>query len=343
MLYIWFGLIIVLVFAFLTHDIYSYLATSLMGHMQCVAIMYTAISQRLIVLAHDDLACEEGLCPAGVHYTYDFSFETPFAQKGLDELMRVDLTCSVSRGWSNSDFIFSNHFAADERGLPDVDIAAQVNTAENLQTRLDYCQEKFTTKYKNDVINLLVVDFWNVGDTLAVVDKYNRQLPPKTEAPSEVPTSVPTASPKPSAAPSANANTNVNIADILLSVAPSLAPILTTAAPTEEPTQIISTLTPTTGATAGATSNPTFSSVNSFFDSILTGDEDTTTGAPSSSNAPPESSLLDDNGIFTVNPTTTNADEEKGEAFNFAEEVKEDEPSNSNGHSFTMPEKDSAP
>jgi len=72
-------------------------------------------TQRLIVFAHDDAACEAdaGQCPLGVHNTFTYAFETPFSSKGVDELMNVTFTCDVNRGWSNSDFVISNHFAVD--------------------------------------------------------------------------------------------------------------------------------------------------------------------------------------------------------------------------------------
>ena len=52
-------------------------------------------------------------------------------------------------------------------------------------------------------MNLLVVDFWNVGDTLSVVMNYGQQLPPKTEAPTNMPSLAPTPTPELSTAPSA--------------------------------------------------------------------------------------------------------------------------------------------
>ena len=271
------------------------------------------MNQRLIIFAHDDITCEEGSCPAGVHNTYDFSFETPFEQKGLEELMRVDLTCSVSRGWSNSDFIVSNHFATDARGLPDVDIAAEVNSAANLQERLDYCQEKFSTIYKNDVINLLVVDFWNVGDTLSVVDAYNRQLPPKTQAPTEMPSVAPTPTPKPSAgppAPTSDSDSNISTA-----VPTKESVQVSTASPTASATiaatgvaTTAATITPTTGTT---TNNPTYSTASSMLDSVLTTEEENeevvATVVPTSSDSVlPESTLplLDEISTNTLTTTT---------------------------------------
>jgi len=310
------------------------------------------MDQRLIILAHDDIACEEGSCPAGVHSTYEFAFETPFEQKGLEDLMRVELSCSVSRGWSNSEFIISNHFATDERGLPSIDVAMDVNKKENLQARLEYCQEKFSTKYKNEVINLLVVDFWNIGDTLVVVDDYNRQLEPKTEAPTDVPSASPT-EPRPSAAPSIN--NDLDVANFLLttvpSFAPTLEPSLATVAPTQtateedlssfSPTQSITQAMTTTATFPASTSMPTFSIGNE--------NESATLEVPTS-----VSSTLE--GLATATTTTSTASPTAGETYAMEEEEEEEvvavvesalqdpeetkDNSTEPGHSISVPEKD---
>lgn len=211
------------------------------------------MNKRLIIFAHDDTACEQGECPAGVHPTYDFAFATPFSQKSATGLMAVDETCSVNRGWSDSDFVISNHFATNDQGLPDINEARVTNSAMNLQLRLNACQEKFSTKYGQDVINLLVVDFWNIGDTVDVVHQYNSALPAMTDAPSVIPSSAPTLSPQPTVTPSPT-SVDGPAAEVLQTAAPSLRPatvkptlgasaaeVLLTAAPsllpnTEKPT-----------------------------------------------------------------------------------------------------------
>jgi hypothetical protein len=104
------------------------------------------------VFAHNDRGCEtDEQCPMGVKATFKYAFETPFLQKGLAELMNLNRTCAVSRGKSDADFIISNHFAANDQGLPDIDVAKVVNSAENLQERLDYCRDFFSTEYRNEV------------------------------------------------------------------------------------------------------------------------------------------------------------------------------------------------
>jgi hypothetical protein len=151
-------------------------------------------------------------------------FETPFGQKGADELMNTNNTCVVNRGWSNADFVISNHFANDKAGLPSYDIAAVVNTAENVRRRLDACLNDF----RRETINLLVVDFWEVGDVLQVVEQHNSGLPPITEEPSSAPSLMPTVSPQPSPPPSVGA---LDVSELLTPTEPSPSP--TTAATTE--------------------------------------------------------------------------------------------------------------
>lgn len=104
------------------------------------------------MFAHNDVGCEkEEQCPVGVKATFKYAFETPFAQKGVAELMDLNRTCLVSRGKSNANFIISNHFAANKQGLPDIEVATVVNSAENLQGRLDYCRDFFSVSYDNEV------------------------------------------------------------------------------------------------------------------------------------------------------------------------------------------------
>lgn len=129
--------------------------------------------------------------------------ETTFNATGLEGLMLFNETCVRTRGRKNSAFMLSNHFATNSLGLPEQDIAEEVNLAVNIRNRTDACTEMLERQ-----TNLLVVDFWSIGDTLEVVQEYNMALPDITEAPSaspvpsESPTDMPTLSPIPSAQPS---------------------------------------------------------------------------------------------------------------------------------------------
>jgi hypothetical protein len=234
-------------------------------------------SQRLLIFQHDDANCEAGSCPFGVHNTYSYMFETPFQQKGAVELLDFKATCVVNRGWSNADFVVSNHFATDAQGLPDYDIAAVVNTMDILESRTQGCLDFFEqSRYGQETINLLVVDFWHLGDVLEFVFRYNSKLPVITDAPSEIPSAAPTTSPEPSFAPSANIQ--VPIDSILSTQAPTAKP---PSAPTLVPTDPALTLTPS--APLINISPPTFSDNEALFDMLL-GDTD----APSENIRPPD-------------------------------------------------------
>ena len=164
--------------------------------------------QRLIIFQHDGPDCNAGLCPPGFHNTYEFIFETTWNATGVEGLMNFTETCVRTRGRKFSAFVLSNHFATNSLGLPQQDIAEQVNLAANIRNRTDACTEMLERQ-----TNLLAVDFWSVGDTVAVVQEYNEALPDITESPSmspipsASPSSLPTRSPSPSAQPSAQPST----------------------------------------------------------------------------------------------------------------------------------------
>jgi hypothetical protein len=113
-------------------------------------------------------------------------FETPYNASEFEGLMDFNATCQRSRGkyLIGASFMLSNHFATTPPlHLPDLVIAEQANLAKNIRNRTDAC-----TAMLNRTTNLLAVDFWNVGDTLEVVQEYNSLLPDITLSPSASPT-----------------------------------------------------------------------------------------------------------------------------------------------------------
>jgi hypothetical protein len=137
-------------------------------------------------------------------------------------------------------------------------VATVTNAAVNLQIRLDACKDKFKTKYGQDVINLLVVDFWSVGDTLEVVNKYNSALPARTSTPSSAPTPTPTKLLGSDAIEPPISTTDVDSTsekeEEAATLNPSRKPI--TGAPTKQPTSF-ATLYPTTSTSTVATTEET--------------------------------------------------------------------------------------
>jgi len=153
--------------------------------------------QRLIIFQHDGGNCQEpGICPKGVHDTYTYAFETTYKAVGAAALLNVTDTCLITRGDHSYAFFISNHFAGNHWHFPDRQIAEMVNTAHNLQVRLDACHEIVEKR-----VNILVVDFWSIGDVLEVVNTNNELLgfasasPSRSPMPSMEPTDVPTGPP----------------------------------------------------------------------------------------------------------------------------------------------------
>lgn len=154
---------------------------------------------RLVIFQHDNGDCNiEGSCPYGVLNFFEYAYETTFGARGTEELLDYDASCQVTRGSPENPFGTLNHFAANRLGLPDYDIAQEVNQREVAEERLEACHQRLGQK-----INLFVVDFWSTaGGVVDLVQEYNQALGFVTESPSEVPSRTPTALPIPPTVPS---------------------------------------------------------------------------------------------------------------------------------------------
>lgn len=240
---------------------------------------------------HDGPDCDAGECPTGFHNTYTYMFETPFNSSGFEGLMDFNATCVRSRGkyLTSASFMISNHFGEEPPlGLPDQSIAEQANLAENIRNRTDACTEML-----NRSTNLLVVDFWSVGDTLEVVQEYNSLLPDITQAPSM--------SPSPSASPTGN--------PIISSPSPTKQPVaLSTSQPTSQPITEASELTATPSVVSLETDMPTALDANSTSAPV----SESSTSVPSSaapvdSTSAPTLSIVATPGPSSIEVTGTDA------------------------------------
>lgn len=176
--------------------------------------------------------------------------------------MDFNETCVRTRGRKNSAFVLSNHFATNSLGLPEEDIAEEVNMAVNIRNRTDVCTEMLERQ-----TNLLSVDYWSVGDTLQVVQEYNEALPDITQSPSM--------SPIPSASPTGMPT---------LSASPTVAPIVqpTTAPPVEEPTvvDVVDEVTPVPTTFLEGLTGPTPQVADPFGESLSPSSEVMDTSVP---------------------------------------------------------------
>lgn len=101
--------------------------------------------------------------PPWYHHVWNEAWDTPYGPSSAE-----DLSCDLNRGATDNDLFLVNHWVNDALGLPSASNAALVNAAEILQARAEQCQAQW-----DHAPNFLVVDFYEEGDLLAVVDALN--------------------------------------------------------------------------------------------------------------------------------------------------------------------------
>lgn len=117
-----------------------------------------AADTRLLVTAES-----AGPPPAWLHHVWDEAWDTPYGPTEID-----GLSCALNRGSPEHDLFLVNHWVNTPLGLPSMDNAAIVNAADVLLSRALECQTQW-----DHPPNFLVVDFYEQGDLLAVVDELN--------------------------------------------------------------------------------------------------------------------------------------------------------------------------
>jgi hypothetical protein len=126
-------------------------------------------NQRILFFQHNGNNCRvEGGCPPGIMGTFQHMFDTPW---DLDEegLLDFDRSCTKNRGQLNSQLMLSNHFA-DEGFFPSLEISRNVNRLTVLRDRHEHCREKLEKE-----VNVVVVDFWSVGDVIEYAREENER------------------------------------------------------------------------------------------------------------------------------------------------------------------------
>ena len=111
---------------------------------------------RVVVLGPDG-----GADHPWILYTWTEAFETDWSNK-----VPEDLTCEINRGSPDNPLFILNHFVADP--LPEPSQAATVNFNPFFLDRAMGCWEE-----TGHIPNFVTVDFYSVGDVLAVVDTLN--------------------------------------------------------------------------------------------------------------------------------------------------------------------------
>jgi hypothetical protein len=116
-----------------------------------------ASGKRLVVFSDDDTGTADWH-----HPVWDHCWETDFDIQGPGQF-----SCEMNRGSADNDLFILNHFITDPYASEEW--AAQVNTFDSLHPRATQCFEE-----TGRMPNFIAVDFYTIGDILAVVDRLNQ-------------------------------------------------------------------------------------------------------------------------------------------------------------------------
>lgn len=125
---------------------------------------------------------------AGYHYVWNFAFETHYSAA-----TKAALNCNRNRGSGSNPLFIFNHFLTTLGGSPA--LANQINHNPFFLTRAVQCWAE-----RAHMPNFITVDFYDIGNTIDVVDEINRlrlesALPPATHTPTPTVTPTPTSTP----------------------------------------------------------------------------------------------------------------------------------------------------
>ncbi len=112
--------------------------------------------ERLIVFTDAD----SGGYPWHLH-VWDYAWETHFSNRTAD-----DFSCDPNRGSTSSGLFILNHFLTQT--IPDPEFAEEVNVNPLFIDRATECMT-----VHDQLPNFVTVDFYDIGDTFAVVDALN--------------------------------------------------------------------------------------------------------------------------------------------------------------------------
>jgi hypothetical protein len=101
--------------------------------------------------------------PDWLHHVWDLVWDTPYTWTERDAM-----DCSLNRGDPVNPILQVNHWLSTGAGLPDPDAAGEANDATALRARLDGCVAEV-----GRAPNLLVVDYFDVGDVIVVAAERN--------------------------------------------------------------------------------------------------------------------------------------------------------------------------
>jgi len=132
-----------------------------------LARLVVFVAQRMLLFHYNGNNCGDGLCPPGFHYWFSSAVETPFSFSEPEEIENTANSCALDRGRLGAKNFFGvNVFTT----LPDPSEAAIVNKKNFLNAHIDAC-----SAINDDLdVNVVIVDFWSVGDVVEVVQERNK-------------------------------------------------------------------------------------------------------------------------------------------------------------------------
>eukprot|EP00550_Attheya_septentrionalis_P007457 CAMPEP_0198295902 /NCGR_PEP_ID=MMETSP1449-20131203/30185_1 /TAXON_ID=420275 /ORGANISM="Attheya septentrionalis, Strain CCMP2084" /LENGTH=375 /DNA_ID=CAMNT_0043996337 /DNA_START=111 /DNA_END=1238 /DNA_ORIENTATION=+ len=126
-------------------------------------------NNRLLIFHHEGPTCTNpGDCPDGFHYYFQYAMDTSFTFESISEINNSTLFCSITRGGGGKrQFLGINLFI----NPPNPDAAEVTSEKEYVGSRISECS---SIRKKNP--NMLIVDFWSLGDLPEVTQNHNRAL-----------------------------------------------------------------------------------------------------------------------------------------------------------------------
>lgn len=131
-----------------------------------------AADTRILFFHYNALvSCVKGVdCPDGFHPWFAYAVETQYSFQTVNQLRDAEYACEITRGLSGSrDFFGVNVFVTPSRKTAALRVT---NRASFLREHVAKCAEI----NGNQRVNLILVNFWGIGDVLEVVLEMNRAL-----------------------------------------------------------------------------------------------------------------------------------------------------------------------
>jgi hypothetical protein len=133
-----------------------------------------ASNQRILFFHYNGERCDDNdddTCPYGFMNWFDYAAESEYSFADIDALLDKDQACRVTRGepLTSVSFYGVNVFTR----FPNPDHCAILHSADFLRNHLTRCA---AVAQRDNGVNVLLVDCWNVGDVVLVVHEYNQAL-----------------------------------------------------------------------------------------------------------------------------------------------------------------------